>query len=276
MTTTPAMTRWVLAPAGKIWAAWAIVAAIAVAVTPVGAQRGAGPAGPPPSPRAGAPIDLTGTWVSIVNEDWRWRMVTPPAKDYASVQPLMTEEARKLADAWTPAQDGSCLAYGVAGLMRMPTRLRIAWENDTTLTIETDAGQQTRRLLFDKSTPVPATRTLQGFSLAEWERFAVGRGAVPVVGGAPGGAGGRPSSGSLKVVTTNVSGGWLRRNGVPYSDRTTVTEYFDRFPAGTDEWLVVTTVVNDPRYLTQDFVTSSHFRREPDASKWAPTPCRPS
>jgi hypothetical protein len=216
--------------------------------------------------------------VSIVNEDWRWRMVTPPAKDYASLQPLMTEEARRLADTWTPAQDGSCQAYGVAGLMRMPTRLRIGWENDTTLTIESDAGQQTRRLLFDRNTPVPPAKSLQGFSLAEWERFAAGRGGpVPVAGGAPaGGQGGRPASGNLKVVTTNTSGGWLRRNGVPYSDRTTVTEFFDRFAAGADEWLVVTTVVNDPRYLTQEFVTSSHFRREPDAAKWDPTPCKPN
>jgi hypothetical protein len=250
---------------------------LAVAVAPVLAQRGAGPAGPPPPPRAAAPIDLTGHWVAIVNEDWRWRMVTPPAKDYASLQPLMTEEARKLADTWTPAQDGSCQAYGVAGLMRMPTRLRIAWENDTTLTIDSDAGQQTRRLLFDKSTPVPGTKSLQGFSLAEWERPAGGRGPVPVAGGAPaGGPGGRPASGDLKVVTTNTSGGWLRRNGVPYSDRTTVTEFFDRFAVGPDEWLVVTTIVSDPRYLTQEFVTSSHFRREPDASSWEPTPCKPN
>jgi hypothetical protein len=249
--------------------------AIAAAAVPAAAQRGGGPPGPPPTPRAGAPVDLTGVWVSIVNEDWRWRMVTPPAKDYASVQPLMTEEARKVADAWTPAQDGSCLAYGVGGLMRMPTRLRIAWESDTALTIETDAGQQTRRLLFDRNTPPPAAKSLQGFSLAEWERFTGRGGAVPVVGGAPAG-GGRAASGNLKVVTTNTNGGWLRRNGVPYSDRTTVTEYFDRFRAGADEWLVVTTVVNDPRYLTQDFVTSTHFRREPDAARWAPAPCKPS
>ena len=257
----------------------AIVGVVSVAcVTPVLAQRGGGPTGPPPSPRAGAPIDLTGQWVAIVNEDWRWRMVTPPAKDYASIQPLMTEEARTLADTWTPAQDGSCLAYGVAGLMRMPTRLRIGWEDDTTLTIESDAGQQRRRLRFDRNAPVPAAKTLQGFSRAEWERFAGGRGGpVPVVGGAPAtDPGGRPASGDLKVITTNTSGGWLRRNGVPYSDRTTVTEFFDRFPAGTDEWLVVTTIVNDSRYLTQEFVTSSHFRREMDTTKWDPVPCKPN
>jgi hypothetical protein len=285
--------------------------------TAVSAQRGAGGAAPqtPPSPRAAAPIDLTGYWVSIVNEDWRWRMVTPPKGDYASIQNLMTPEARKLADAWDPATDGSCLAYGAAGLMRIPTRLNVTWENDTTLKIETDAGQQTRRVLFDKAAPTPGARSLQGLSIAEWERpggagrgggggggggraggrgdaagppAAAAGGTAPAGGGAaaPAGGGGRgrggdanaqPSVGNLKVVTSSLSGGWLRKNGVPYSEAATVTEYFDRFSVGRDEWMVVTTVVSDPKFLTQEFVTSTHFRREADgAKKWDPTPCKPA
>ena len=242
-----------------------IVAVVLFTGSAASAQRGGGPpAGPPPAPRAAAPIDLTGYWVSIVNEDWLWRMVTPQPKDYASIANLMTPEARKIADAWTPAQDGSCLAYGAAGLMRIPTQLNITWESDDVLKIETDAGQQTRRLLFDKSAP-PGPRSLQGLSIAEWERPAGGRGAPP------------PRGGSLKVVTTNMSGGWLRRNGVPYSENATMTEHFDRFATpGGDEWLVITTIVSDPKYLTQEFVTSTHFRREGDgAKKWDPSPCRP-
>jgi hypothetical protein len=69
--------------------------------------------------------------------------------------------------------------------------------------------------------------------------------------------------------------GWLRRNGVPYSERTALTEYFDQFAAPNGvQWLVVTTVVEDPTYLTGRFVTSTHFRREQDASKWSPKSCR--
>jgi len=223
--------------------------------------RGAGPAAPP-TPRAAAPIDVTGYWVSIVNEDWRWRMVTPPKGDVASVP--LNPEGIKAANSWDPATDGSCLAYGAAGLLRIPTRLHITWEDDRTLKIETDAGQQTRRLLFDRSQPVPARRTLQGHSVAEWEIPAAGRGAAQA-----------PRTGSLKVSTTMMSGGWLRRNGVPYSENASLTEYFDRFPAPNgDEWLVVTTIVSDPRYLTQDFVTSTHFKKEPDGAKWSPAPCR--
>ena len=257
--------------------------------------RGGGPAQPPQSPQASAPIDLTGYWVAIVNEDWRWRMVTPPPKDYTSVP--LNAEARKIADAWDASRDGSCLAYGAAALMRMPTRLRITWESETVLTIETDNGQQTRRLQFDRSVTPPADRSLQGFSLAEWERPGRGGGpggfggpppGGPGVGGGGAPAGGPPpgagraagpapgqGAGSLKVVTTQLSGGWLRRNGVPYSENATVTEYYDRFPVGDQGWLAVTTVVSDPKYLTQDFVTSSHFRREPDGARWDPTPCKP-
>jgi hypothetical protein len=232
-----------------------------------GGGRGAAAPQAPATPQAAAPIDLTGYWVSIVNEDWRWRMVTPPKGDTASVP--LNPEGTKAAASWDPATDGSCLAYGAAGLMRMPTRLHITWDNDQTLKIETDAGQQTRRLSFNKSVTPPAQRSLQGFSLAEWE----------VAGGGRGGRGAAPQAprtGNLKVTTTMLSGGWLRRNGVPYSENATMTEYFDRFAAPNgDEWLVVTTIVSDPKYLTQDFVTSTHFKKEANASKWSPASCKP-
>jgi len=246
-----------------------LVAALGVlAIAPAAvAQRGPG-AGPGPlavqSPQASAPIDLTGYWVSIVNEDWRWRMVTPLTGDTASVP--LNAEGLKVAKSWDPATDGSCLAYGAAALLRMPTRLHITWENENTLKVDTDAGTQTRRLVFNATASPPAAKSLQGFSRAEWERVAI-RGAA---------RGGAPAGGNLKVVSTNLIGGWLRKNGVPYSDQATVVEYFDRFAApGNAEWLVVTTAVTDPKYLNQEFVTSTHFRREPDGSKWDPTACKP-
>jgi hypothetical protein len=168
-----------------------------------------------------------------------------------------------VADTWDVSKDGSCQAFGVGGLMRNPMRVNITWEGDNVLKIETDAGQQTRRLLFDRNAPT-AARSLQGRSIAEWERpQGGGRGNPP------------PMGGNLKVVTTNHTGGWLRKNGVPYSQNATITEYYDRFrsPNG-DEWFSVTTIVDDPMYLNQPFVTSSHFKKEADNSKWAPSPCR--
>ena len=232
-------------------------------VTPAAPQAPAAPK----TPKEAAPIDVTGNWVSVVTEDWRWRMLVPKKGDYTSVP--LSAEGRKLADMWDPSQLASdgCKAYGAAALMRVPGRLQISWENDTTLRIDTDAGQQKRRLFFDKTQKAQPERSWQGNSVAEWERITQ-----------PGGLGvslqqGPGKVGALKVITTNLKAGYLRKNGVPYSEDTTMTEYFDRLTAYGTDWLTVFTIVEDPRYLNQPFITSTHFKREPDRSKWMPTPC---
>ena len=240
---------------------------------------------PAQTPRSLAPIDLTGNWVSIVTEDWRFRMVTPPKGDYASVP--LNAAARAVADKWDPAKDeaegNACKSYGAAAIMRVPGRLHISWQDDNTLKIETDAGQQTRLLHFT-GTP-GGDPSWQGYSAASWE-FAGGRNPAAAAGrgggGGGGGAGGRggaapapPRGGSLKVVTTRLKEAYLRKNGVPVSENAVVTEYFDRHDEtdGTS-WFTVTTVVSDPKYLQQDFITSTHFKKEADASKWFPSPCK--
>jgi hypothetical protein len=226
------------------------------------------PAAPqaPPTGRAGAPVDLTGYWVSVVTEDWRYRMVTPAKGDYASVP--LNDAGRKTADTWDPAKDEAageqCKAYGAAALMRVPGRLHITWDNDNTLKIETDAGTQTRMLHFGASQPPAGEPQLQGYSVAQWE----------TVGGGRGGRGGPPLGGSLKVVTTHLRPGYLRKNGVPYSGNAVLTEYFSRtIETNGDSWLIVTTIVEDPQYLNQPFVTSTHFKKQADASGWNPSPC---
>jgi hypothetical protein len=247
-----------------------LLVAVAVLATMVDRRASAQqmPAPASRTPRAAAPMDLTGNWVSVVTEEWLWRMTTPRKGDYTSIP--LSDEGRRVADQWDPATDGSCKAYGAGGLLRIPTRLRISWRGDEALSVETDAGQQTRLLRFDRS-PAPGARSLQGHSLAEWEPI----GGPPVlrngraIGAAP------PQGGSLKVVTTNLTEGWLRKNGVAYSESASLLEYWDRveFPNG-DTWLIVTSVISDPRYLLNDYTTSMHFKREPDGSKWKPTPCR--
>ncbi len=237
------------------------------------AQGGAG-AAPPPTPQAQAPIDLTGNWVSVVTEDWRWRMVTPPKGDYSSVP--LNPEGRRVADTWDPAKDtaegNACRSYGAAAIMRVPGRLQISWQDPNTLKIVTDAGQQTRLLHFGDPMPPAGEAGWQGYSAATWE-FAGGRGG----GGAAAARG--PQGGDLKVETSHMKAGYLRKNGVPYSATATMTEYFDRHrePNG-DEWFTVTTIVHDPKYLmgNGDFITSTHFKKEPDASKFRPTPCTAS
>jgi hypothetical protein len=76
------------------------------------------------------------------------------------------------------------------------------------------------------------------------------------------------------VATSNVRSGYLRKNGIPYSENASVTEYFDVAPLpGGGQVLLVTTIVDDPQYLQQPFIVSSQFKKEPDGSKWDPTPC---
>jgi len=234
---------------------------VAVAgATPAAQGRGRGQ--PPPTPKAAAPFDLTGYWTAVVTRDWRFRMVTPPKGDYAGVP--LNPAARKIADAWDPARDEAageqCRSYGAANIMRVPGRLHITWQDDQTLKIDTDAGMQTR--VFSFVTPPPAAAGgWQGMSLAQWEVL-------------PGFRGQAPLTGSLKVVTTGLKPGYLRRNGVPYSAKTTMTEYFDRItqPSG-DTHLIVTTTIEDPEYLTQPYLYSTHFKRQADATGWAPRPC---
>ncbi len=246
----------------------ALAAAAFVTADAVNAQPRPGAPPAAANSRAAAPIDLTGQWVAIVNEDWRWRMITPPKGDYASVP--LNAEGRRVADQWDPSQDGACEAYGAAALLRMPTRLRIRWDGDERLVLETDAGRQVRTLDFGSPPPAGA-RSLQGRSVAKWvtpPRAAGGPGLVGAGGGAA------QAGGYLEVQTTNLAPGWLRRNGVPYSEDTAVTEYFARFAAPNgDEWLMMTTIVDDPRYLTQRYVVSNHFRKEPEGGRWSPRAC---
>jgi cyclase len=234
------------------------------------AQRGAPPApvAPPPTARASAPIDMTGYWVSLVTNEWRWRMVTPPKGDYAALP--INAEARRVADTWDPARDeaaeNQCRSYGAAAIMQVPTRLRISWENDAVLKIETDAGTQTRLFRFGTTDPPSGEPTWQGFSTAEWQ-IARGRGREAQAQPASG------RSGTLKVVTTRMRPGYLRKNGVPYSDKAVVTEYFNRASGPGGEYLNVLSIVEDPQYLTGPYARSMQFRREPDGSKWKPEPC---
>ena len=187
----------------------------------------------------------------------------------------------KQADTWDPSKDGMCEAYGVGGLMRMPGRLRISWQDDNTLKIETDAGQQTRLLHFTAPGAAPQTtsaiaaqpRSLQGYSVAEWVRSGgafdafLERGA----GAAP------PRWGSLRVVTTNMLPAGCAETVCRTARTPSITENFTRFTnPDAGDWFVVTTTVEDPQNLAQPFITSSNFKKEADGSKWNPQPCKAS
>ena len=233
---------------------FAALIALATSIS-VDAQRGGRgrAAGPALSPRQAAPIDLSGYWVSPIIEDWKYRMVTPTTGVFDAVP--LNAQGRKLGESWDPAKDEAageqCRAYGAGGIMRLPGRLRISWQDDATLKVETDTGTQTRLLRFGNAPP-PAEATWQGHSMAQWNTAAR----------------------NLKVVTTNLRPGYVRKNGAPYGDRAVVTEYWDlnTMPNG-DRWLTVISRVEDSQYLTRAYTTSSDFKKLPDAAGWNPTPC---
>ncbi|MEI9813908.1 MAG: hypothetical protein WDO18_15255 [Acidobacteriota bacterium] len=233
------------------------IAAIALVLAPASAQpptKGGGKGKAKQTARSAAPIDLTGTWVSVVTEDYMFRMVTPPKGEILGVP--VTPAARAAANAWDPAADEAaghtCRAYGAAGVMRLPGRVRISWQDDATLKVETEAGTQTRLFHFTPySGDAPAS--WQGISQAEWE---------PAIA----------KSGDLKVLTRNLLAGYVRKNGVPYSTNTLLTEYFD-VHTDKDTWLVITTQVHDPVNFTTDFITSTHFKKLGVDALWRPEPC---
>jgi hypothetical protein len=182
---------------------------------------------------------------------------------------------------WDPAKDEAageaCRSYGAPTIMRVPGRLHITWADDNTLKIDTDAGTQTRLLHFGAigagragaagggtgAGGASEAPSWQGYSVATWRRPARMDQQS------------NKNAGDLRVLTTRLRPGYLRKNGVPYSENATVEEFFDAFtePNG-DSWLVIDTIVTDPMYLTQPYVNSVAFKKERDGAKWDPTPCR--
>jgi hypothetical protein len=245
------------------------------ALLPAFAQLGPAPAKPKPARNAkeAAPVDFTGYWVSVVTEDWRWRMVTPAAGDFAGIP--LSAEGRKTGNAWDPAKDEAageqCRSYGAPAVMRIPGRVHITWADENTLQIDTDQGTQTRLLHFAGKPTPGAAPTWQGYSVAQWEPPVRGSGSPQqgLVATREGNLGR-----SLEVVTTQIRPGYLRKNGPPYSANTVLKEFFDlSVERNGDPWFVVTTIVEDPQNLNEPFVTSTNFKKQRDAAGFSPTAC---
>jgi len=207
-----------------------------------------------------------------------------------------------VADTWDPARDQAageeCRAFGAGGVMRLPGRLHITWQDANTLKLDWDLGTQSRLVYFDKDRQ-PGARSLQGHAIGEWVDVpapggrrgggaaagaAAGRAGAPAAGPPPAEgargrgarAGGPPPAraGGLKIVTTNLRPQYLRQNGVPVSEKAVITEYLDVVPSPDgSQWLVLKTMVDDPTYLSGWYTVSSQFQKEANAAKWNPTPC---
>jgi hypothetical protein len=251
-----------------------IVVAISMTLRAQAPQRPA----PPRTAQAAAPIDLTGYWVSEIVDEWRFR-VTPKKGDIDYLP--INAEARKIAMAWDPDKDtadgAQCRAYGAVGVMQRPGRLHVSWKDENILQIEADAGTQTRVLHFGQLAAPAGDPTWQGYSVAQWQvrgRALIDLGGIGFVpgGGAPPPA--RGQGGTLRVVTTKMQPGYIRKNGVPYSVNAVLTEYMNILTGQQgDIYLSVTASVEDPVYLNQPFLRTYTFKKAADASGWDPTPC---
>ena len=245
--------------------AMAIFLALPLTAQAQGRGGRAGGGGPAATPQAAAPIDMTGYWVSLVTDNWTYRVLTPPKGDYLYLP--LNAEARRVADTWDPAKDEAageqCKGYGPIGVMRMPTRLHITWQDANTLKLETDTGTQTRMFHFGASEAPAGQRTWQGYSAAQWQLPGSGRGrsAQP------------PKTGTLKVTTTQMRPGYIHKNGVPYSENAVLTEYFTVVEDRGMTILVDTLMLEDSKFLTQSFVHSAQYKKQANANGWDPSPC---
>lgn len=265
-------------------------ALMALSVPGLNAQGGrGGRGGPPPVAKAMAPVDFSGTWTAVITEDWHQRMLTAPKGDFGAGGPgavILPGErpagsnipfnaaGRKAAMDWDPAKDEAageqCKAYGAVGSLRLPTHLRVSWQDDNTLKFETDFGSQTRLIHFPPrampgmpmktAAPAGEAPSYQGYSVGSWTVL--------------GGIGSYERGGSLHVTTTNLKPGYYWKNGVPYTGNAVLEENFrviDLPESG--QWLSFSAMVTDPEYLTQPYIVTYEFKKLPDGAKWNATPC---
>ena len=192
---------------------------------------------------ARAQIDFSGVWQPIYQEDVPERLAGPALRDYVGLP--INDSARQFADSWDPERitlpEEQCRVHVSPYIYRGPTQLRI-WEEKDPKTQQLLAikhyistYEQTRTIWMDnRPHPGPnAPHTWMGFSTGRYE------------------------GDMLVVETTHIKQGWLRRNGVPMSDRATMTEYFVRF----GDLMTHTFVLIDPVYLTEPLVKSQDFSR---------------
>jgi len=229
-----------------------------------------------PAARDIAPIDVTGHWVSLITDDWVYRMITPAKGDYSYVP--LNAQGQRAADTWDPARDEAageeCKAYAAPAIMRLPGRVEISWDDDNTLKLDIDTGMQTRLFHFGQPEPM-GPRSWQGWSHAEWDlsgsearQSAFGRRtrstSLDQVS----------TTGSLRVDTSNLRAGYLRKNGVPFSEDAQMTEYYNLITEDDgNQYLVIQTFVEDPQYLRQHFIRTMQFKRETNGSKREPMDC---
>ncbi len=193
------------------------------------------------APDARGQADLTGSWAPRYHEDQAERIPGPELGDYLGLP--INDAARRWALSWDPSrltlEEHQCQVHVAPYIYRGPLLLRI-WEEKDPKTQELVAiknyistYEQTRTIWMDGRPHPPdyAAHTWEGFSTGKWE------------------------GDMLTVTTTHIKQGWIRRNGLPESDRATLSEHFIRHGS----YLTHISIVTDPVYLTEPLVKTQNF-----------------
>jgi hypothetical protein len=205
-----------------------------------------------------AQVDLSGSWGARFTEDQPERIPGPELGDFLGLP--ITDGARQWALSWDPSRltlpEHQCQVHVSPYIYRGPLQLRI-WEErdpDTQQLISIknyiSTYEQTRTIWMDGRPHPPefAAHTWAGFSTGKFE------------------------GDMLTVTTTHIKQGWVRRNGLPESDKATLSEHFVRH----GNILTHISIVTDPVYLTepliktQNFVINDRLQTGPGAWLW---PC---
>ena len=204
---------------------------------------------------AHAQIDPAGEWSPRYHEDQPERRPGPEIGDYLGLP--ITDAARLRGDAWDASlltvPEHQCKPHPSDYSPRGPAELRIAKviDRDTQRVIAYHthiSWEAPERDIWMDGRPHPpdyAPHTWQGFSTGKWE------------------------GDMLTITTTHLKIGWIRRNGIPRSDRATVVEHWIRH----DNYLTWVVIVTDPVYLTEPFIRTTDFVADPD-QQIAPYPCK--
>ena len=194
---------------------------------------------------AWAQADLTGSWNGFFHEDQPERIPGPSLGDYLGLP--INDSARAFAEAWDASRltipEHQCRAHSSPYILRGPLNMRIWEERDPQtqqiVAVHQDISNfQQRRTFWMDGRPRPseyAEHTWMGFSTGRWEGDA------------------------LVVTTTHIKQMWHRRNGIPQSDRVTLTERYIRH----GNVLTQITYTDDPTYLTEPLVKSTNMLLNP-------------
>ena len=192
-----------------------------------------------PAPAA-AQVDFSGEWAPRFWEDNPERVAGPELGDFLGIP--INDAARKRAEAWDASiqtlPEWQCRPHSADYIWRGPSQLRISKEIDPVSREITAYHAEwlrsvDRAIYLDGREPPPpdALHTWAGFSVGRWE------------------------GDMLTIKVTHLKEGYLRRNGLPRSDKATVTEHWVR----NGDFLTVTTIINDPVYLTEPFIRTTDY-----------------